>query len=125
MILGVPESRKTLNDPLALRGLKVIGLEIFILIIFKSRRFVVKDGFLSNHVLLDLFQPHPQRHSHEPDPRNSENRKKGMGVGVKVQSARTLFSIQNSIPPTSSRRNNQHAQFRICFPVSFAAVHYV
>ena len=57
MILGVPESRKTLNDPLALRGLKVIGSEIFILIIFKSSRFVVKDEFLSNHVHLDLLQP--------------------------------------------------------------------
>ena len=125
MILGVPDSRKTLNDPLALRGLKVIDLEIFILIIFKSRRFVVKDGFLSNHVHLDLFQPQSQHQSHEPDPRNSENRKKGMGVGVKVQSARTLFLIQNSSPPTSSRRNNQLAQFCICFPVSSVAVHYV
>ena len=85
----------------------------------------MKDGFLSNHVHLDLFQPQSQHRSHEPDPRNSENRKKGMGVGVKVQSARTLFPIQNSIPPTSSRRNNQLAQFCICFPVSSVAVHYV
>lgn len=38
-ILGVPESRKTLDNPLALRRLSVIGLDIFILIILKPRGF--------------------------------------------------------------------------------------
>lgn len=81
MILGVPESRKTLNDPLALRGLKVIGWEIFILIIFKSRRFVVKDEFLSNHVHLDLLQPRSTASFSQTRSQELRNPQKGGGGG--------------------------------------------
>lgn len=116
MILGVPESRKTLNDPLALRGLKVIDLEIFILIIFKSRRFVVKDGFLSNHVHLDLFQPQSQRRSHEPDPRNSENRKKGMGWGSKFNLPELYFQSRTPFLQPALEETINLPSFAFVFP---------
>lgn len=63
----------------------------------------MNEEALSHHPHLDPFQ----LHRNEQDPKELRKpQQAAMGGAVKVQPARTLFSIQNSTKPTNLQRSN-------------------
>lgn len=85
----------------------------------------MNEESLFYHPYLNLFQ----LHHNEQDPKELRKPQQGgMGEGVKVQPARTLFPIQNSTKPTNWQRSNQlpapHTRpVCICFPIGSVAAH--